>query len=238
NDIILNMIKFFKDSSNILYLLRIIKSLNELTKISQTIELFKQDKIFPDFIFYLQNENNSEIQLNILFILQKCGKDKEASKMIIDNNGLQELWTLFKLASPSIKIAAGWTIRNCLASIENHGELIRSFDGVFYLILNTLSTENIDLLAVTLAIIAEIVKDEHNLEILTDLGIVSKISQLNDLDYPQLRKPYCDAIANLLDLPKNQEQFGNRRVMIALKNYLQEQDSELYKPLISIIILY
>ncbi|CAF3468448.1 unnamed protein product [Rotaria sp. Silwood2] len=158
--------------------------------------------------------------------------------MIIDNNGLQELWTLFKLASPSIKIAAGWTIRNCLASIENHGELIRSFDGVFYLILNTLSTENIDLLAVTLAIIAEIVKDEHNLEILTDLGIVSKISQLNDLDYPQLRKPYCDAIANLLDLPKNQEQFGNRRVMIALKNYLQEQDSELYKPLISIIILY
>ncbi|CAF4514738.1 unnamed protein product, partial [Rotaria sp. Silwood2] len=155
--------------------------------------------------------------------------------MIIDNNGLQELWTLFKLASPSIKIAAGWTIRNCLASIENHGELIRSFDGVFYLILNTLSTENIDLLAVTLAIIAEIVKDEHNLEILTDLGIVSKISQLNDLDYPQLRKPYCDAIANLLDLPKNQEQFGNRRVMIALKNYLQEQDSELYKPLTKII---
>ncbi|CAF0944771.1 unnamed protein product [Rotaria sordida] len=235
NEIILNMIKFFKDSSNFLYLLRIIKSLNELTKISQTIELFKQEKIFSNFIFYLQNENNSDIQLNILHILQKCGQDKEASIMIIDNNGLQELWTLFKLASSSIKIAAGWTIRNCLASIENHGELIRSFDGVFYLILNTLSTDNIDLLVVTLAIIAEIVKDEHNLEILTDLGIVSKISQLNDLDYPQLRKPFCDAIANLLDLPKNQEQFGNRRVMIALKNYLQEQDSELYKSLTKII---
>ena len=49
------------------------------------------------------------------------------------------------------------------------------------MILNTLLTENIDLLAVTLAIIAEIVKDEYNLEILTDLGIVTTISQLNNL---------------------------------------------------------
>jgi hypothetical protein len=38
--------------------------------------------------------------------------------MIIDNNGLQELWTLYKLGSLFIKIAAGWTIRNCLVSIE------------------------------------------------------------------------------------------------------------------------
>ncbi|CAF3940699.1 unnamed protein product [Rotaria magnacalcarata] len=235
NDIILNMINFLKNSSYFLYLSRIIKSLRELTKIPQTIELFKQEEIFSQFILCLKNENNLDIKLNILFILQKCGKDNEASKMIIDNDGLQELWTLFKLASSSIKIAAGWAIRNCLASVENHGELIRSFDGVFYLILNMLSTENIDVLAVTLAIIAEIVKDEYNLKILTDLGIVLKISQLNYLDYAQLRKPFCDALANLSDLPKNQEQLGNRRVVIALKHYLQEQDPELYKPLTKVI---
>lgn len=46
-----------------------------------------------------------------------------------------------------------------------------------------------------------------------------------------MSKPFCDAIANLLDLPKNQEQFGNRRVMIALKNYLKQQDLELFKPI-------
>ncbi len=38
--------------------------------------------------------------------------------MIIDNNGLQELWTLFKFSSIPTKIAAGWAIRNCLVSIE------------------------------------------------------------------------------------------------------------------------
>ena len=46
-----------------------------------------------------------------------------------------------------------------------------------------------------------------------------------------MSKPYCDAIANLLNLSKNQEQFGNHRVMIALKNYLNQHDQELYKPL-------
>ncbi|CAF1408333.1 unnamed protein product, partial [Adineta steineri] len=119
NDIILNMMKFLKNSSNnSFYLLRIIQSLNQLTKLSQTIQLFKQENIFQDFIYYLQNINHSDIQLNILFILQQCAKDKEGANMIIDNNGLQELWTLFKLALLPIKIAAGWTIRNCLASIE------------------------------------------------------------------------------------------------------------------------
>lgn len=80
NDIILNVMKFFKNSSNSFYLLRIIQSLNQLTKLSQTIQLFKQENIFQDFIFYLQNVNNTDIQLNILYILQQCGKDKEAAK--------------------------------------------------------------------------------------------------------------------------------------------------------------
>jgi hypothetical protein len=38
-------------------------------------------------------------------------------------------------------------------------------------------------------------------------------------------------MANLLNLPKNQEQFGNRRIMIALKNYLNQQDQQLCKSL-------
>ena len=107
-------------------------------------------------------------------------------RMIIDNGGLQQLWTLFQLASLiSVRIAAGWVIRHCLASLrvipEVHGELIRSFDGIFYLILDCLSTENLDLLAVTLALIGEIAVDEDNREILTDLGVVAKLSQLKSL---------------------------------------------------------
>ena len=106
--------------------------------------------------------------------------------MIIDNGGLQQLWTLFQLAPLiSVRIAAGWVIRHCLASLrvirEAHGELIRSFDGIFYLILDCLSTENLDLLAVTLALIGEIALDEDNREILTDLGVVAKLSQLTSL---------------------------------------------------------
>ena len=118
--------------------------------------------------------------------------------MIVDNHGLEHLWTLFQWAPIDIRIAAGRTIQNCLVSIKvcsiehpatkerisfskNHGELIRSFDGIFYVILNTLSTEHPSLLAITLDLIAEIVRDGDNLQILTDLGVVSRLSQLNDL---------------------------------------------------------
>ncbi|CAF1569804.1 unnamed protein product [Adineta ricciae] len=221
SDIVSNIIKFLRNSSNSSYLLRIIQSLNQLTKHSQTIQIFKHENLFRDFIFYLQTITNPDILSNILSILQQCGKDKQATMMIVDNHGFEELWTLFKLASLPIQIASGWTIQNCLVSLENHGELIRSFDGIFYLILQTLSTESIDLLGVTLSIIAEIVKDEYNLEILTDLGI----------DNSQLSKPFCDALANLSDLPRNQKQFGSRRVILALKSYFKQQNSQLFRPL-------
>ena len=107
-------------------------------------------------------------------------------RMIIDNGGLQQLWTLFQLAPLiSVRIAAGWVICNSLLALrvilETRGELIRSFDGVFYLLLDCLATENLDLLAVTLALIGEIARDEDNREILTDLGVVAKLCQLKSL---------------------------------------------------------
>ena len=38
--------------------------------------------------------------------------------MIVENNGLQQFWTLYKVGTFTIQIAAGWAIRNCLVSIE------------------------------------------------------------------------------------------------------------------------
>lgn len=105
------------------------------------------------------------------------------------------------------------------------------------MLLDTLSTSNLELLAVTLAIVAEVARDEYNREILTDLGVVSKLSQpsalvgLHNQDDPQLSKPFCDAVANLLDLPKNRKQFGNRRIIMALKNFLKQGNADLSKPL-------
>ncbi len=81
NDLILNMIEFIKNSSDLFYLSRIFKSLNQLTKLNQTIQLFKQENIYPNLIFHLENQiKNYDIQLNILSILQQCGKDKQSAQ--------------------------------------------------------------------------------------------------------------------------------------------------------------
>ena len=77
-DFILNMIKFLQTSSDLFYLSRIFKGLNQLMKIPQTIKLFKQEKIFSNLIFHLENQNN---QFEILAILEQCGKDKQSAQL-------------------------------------------------------------------------------------------------------------------------------------------------------------
>lgn len=47
----------------------------------------------------------------------------------------------------------------------------------------------------------------------------------------QLAEAFCDALANLLDSPKNRERFGNRRVLIILKTYLQTNNQALQRSL-------
>lgn len=118
--------------------------------------------------------------------------------MIVDHGGLKQCFSLFKTSSISVRISAGWTIRHCLVSIKvrrlslsvefrcdvlslkQNAELIRSFDGIFYFLIENLNTDRIDLLAVTLAIIAEIVRDKDNREIFTDLGVVTKLVELSN----------------------------------------------------------
>ena len=83
NDLILNMMKFLRTSSDDFYLSRIVQSLNQLTKIPQTIQLFKQENIYQNLIFHLENQmKNSEIQLNILAILEQCGKDQQSARYV------------------------------------------------------------------------------------------------------------------------------------------------------------
>lgn len=83
NKIILNLIRFIENfSSDLFYFSRLIKSLNQLIKLPQTIQLFKQENIFPKLISYLENplNKNLDVQLNILSIFQQSAKDSPSAK--------------------------------------------------------------------------------------------------------------------------------------------------------------
>lgn len=83
NDIVLNMIRFFKNSTNLFHLLRILQSFNELTKLPQTIDLFKQEHIFPHFLTYLHQDTQLDLQLNILSILEQCAEDPQSTQWVV-----------------------------------------------------------------------------------------------------------------------------------------------------------
>ena len=80
NDLIVNMIGLLRRSSNAADFLRIIKSLDQLTKLPQTVELFRQENLYSDLLSYSRAEKNNEIQATLLSILEQCAKDQQSAE--------------------------------------------------------------------------------------------------------------------------------------------------------------
>lgn len=62
--------------------------------------------------------------------------------------------------------------------IKDAGEMVRSFVGGLELVVNLLKSKNKEVLASVCGAITNIAKDEENLAVLTDHGVVSLLSKL------------------------------------------------------------
>lgn len=62
--------------------------------------------------------------------------------------------------------------------IQDSGEMVRSFVGGLELIVSLLKSKDVEVLASVCAAIAEIAKDEENLAVITDHGVVKLLSNL------------------------------------------------------------
>ena len=80
NDLIVNMMSLLRRSSNAADFLRIIKSLDQLTQLPQTVTLFRLENLYPDLLSYSRTEKNTEIQATLLSILEQCAKDKQSAE--------------------------------------------------------------------------------------------------------------------------------------------------------------
>lgn len=64
--------------------------------------------------------------------------------------------------------------------LKDSGETVRNFVGGLELIVSLLKSNDIDVLASVCASIAEIAKDEENLAVITDHGVVPMLALLTD----------------------------------------------------------
>ena len=67
-----------------------------------------------------------------------------------------------------------------LPKFKDSGETVRNFVGGLELIVSLLKSNEIDVLASVCAAIAEIAKDEENLAVITDHGVVPMLASLTN----------------------------------------------------------
>ena len=89
-------------------------------------------------------------------------------------------WHDRSLFSSQVQACAAWAICPCIENAKDAGELVRSFVGGLELIVSLLKSPHREVLASVCAAIAKIAKDEENLGVITDHGVVSMLASLTD----------------------------------------------------------
>jgi hypothetical protein len=95
-------------------------------------------------------------------------------------DGVRYLWSLLKNNNAKVQAAAAWAICPSIKNIRDSGETVRNFVGGLELIVSLLKSNDIEVLASVCAAIAEIAKDEENLAVITDHGVVPMLASLTD----------------------------------------------------------
>lgn len=79
-----------------------------------------------------------------------------------------------------MQACAAWAICPCIENAKDAGELVRSFVGGLELIVGLLKSPDHEVLASVCAAIAKIAKDEENLGVITDHGVVPLLAKLTN----------------------------------------------------------
>uniref|UniRef100_A0ACB8FVG2 Uncharacterized protein n=1 Tax=Sphaerodactylus townsendi TaxID=933632 RepID=A0ACB8FVG2_9SAUR len=107
--------------------------------------------------------------------------------------------------------------------------MVRSFVGGLELIVNLLKSDNKEVLASVCAAITNIAKDEENLAVITDHGVVPLLSKLANTNNDRLRRHLADAISRCCMWGKNRVAFGNTKAVAPLVHYLKSTDPAVHR---------
>ncbi|XP_063180654.1 outer dynein arm-docking complex subunit 2 [Chroicocephalus ridibundus] len=167
--------------------------------------------------------------VNVTKAVGACATEPE-NMMIIDRlDGVRLLWSLLKNPNPDVQASAAWAICPCIANAKDAGEMVRSFVGGLELIVNLLKSKNKEVLASVCAAITNIAKDEENLAVITDHGVVPLLSKLANTNNDKLRRHLAEAISNCCMWGSNRITFGQTKAVAPLVRYLKSKDPSVHR---------
>ncbi|MFT7809573.1 armadillo repeat-containing protein 4 [Arapaima gigas] len=130
--------------------------------------------------------------------------------------------------SPAGVVAIYINIQNAKQRCDA-GEMVRSFVGGLELIVNLLKSTNKEVLASVCAAIANIAKDEENLAVITDHGVVPMLAKLANTADDRLRRHLAEAIAQCCMWGTNRVSFGEAGAVAPLVGYLRSSDTSVHQ---------
>lgn len=124
-----------------------------------------------------------------------CAKELECLAIIERMDGVRLLWSLLKNPNREVQANAAWALCPCIENTRDAGDMVRSFVGGLELVVSLLRSDDVNVLAATCACISSIAKDEENLAVITDQGVVQLLSKLVTHRDETLRAHLAMAIA-------------------------------------------
>ncbi|KAJ3122907.1 Armadillo repeat-containing protein 4 [Nowakowskiella sp. JEL0407] len=172
---------------------------------------------------------NQSLLVNVTTAVGECAIDADSMAIIDRLDGVRLLWSLLKSANHHVQASAAWAISPCIEHAKDAGEMVRSFVGGLELIVSLLKSEHTEVLASVCAAIANIAKDEENLAVITDHGVVPMLAKLTNTRNDKLRKHLAEAIARCCHWGNNRVAFGTASAVAPLVKYLKSPDDQVHR---------
>ncbi|NXA91790.1 ARMC4 protein, partial [Melanocharis versteri] len=172
----------------------------------------------------LLTATNQALLVNVNKAVGGCAMEPENMAIIDSLDGVRLLWSLLKNPNPDVQASAAWALCPCIENAKNSGEMVRSFVGGLELIVNLLKSKDKEVLTSVCAAIANIAKDQENLAVMTDHGVVPLLSKLANTNNNKLRRHLAEAIAHCCMWGSNRVAFGETKAVAPLARYLKAKD--------------
>ncbi|KAJ8375947.1 hypothetical protein SKAU_G00065270 [Synaphobranchus kaupii] len=172
---------------------------------------------------------NRALLVNVTRAVGACATEPENMAIIDQLDGVRLLWSLLKNPNPDVQASAAWAICPCIENAKDAGEMVRSFVGGLELIVNLLRSVDGEVLASVCAAIAKIAKDEENLAVITDHGVVPMLAKLTDTTDDRLRRHLAEAVARCCLWGSNKVSFGEAGAVAPLVRYLKSMDASVHR---------
>uniref|UniRef100_H0X7M6 Outer dynein arm docking complex subunit 2 n=1 Tax=Otolemur garnettii TaxID=30611 RepID=H0X7M6_OTOGA len=172
---------------------------------------------------------NQALLVNVTKAVGACALEPESMTIIDRLDGVRLLWSLLKNPHPDVKASAAWALCPCIQNAKDAGEMVRSFVGGLELVVNLLKSDNKEVLASVCAAITNIAKDQENLAVITDHGVVPLLSKLANTNNDKLRRHLAEAVSRCCMWGRNRVAFGEHKAVAPLVRYLKSNDTNVHR---------